>query len=185
MNRSRNNRRKAAVFILIAVMFTFCSCGNNGPGSEPLSEYALGEWKGQFDMAKMMYKSLGDELGIELSPEPEYCNMNISFNDGNSCIISMDKEELAAAAGKCVEPYSSAILGFDTDMLVDIIMQYAVKDMPAESEMEECTYEVDDEQQLITVLDEDGDENVFYLLKDGSLQYEDQDLGQTVTLYKE
>ena len=181
------NKRKG-VFILIPLLISaligLCSCGNNGIESKTLSEYALGEWQGQVDVAKMMYKSLEDELGIELSPDPEYCDVSICFNDDNTCIFTIDTDGFAEAVGKCAEPYVSAIIGFDTEALVDIIMRYVANDMPVDSGVEQCTYTVDEDQLCITVLDESGDENIFYLMEDGLLQYEDKEMEQMITFQK-
>lgn len=181
------NKRKG-VFILIPLLISaligLCSCGNNGIESKTLSEYALGEWQGQVDVAKMMYKSLEDELGIELSPGPEYCDVSICFNDDNTCIFTIDTDGFAEAVGKCAEPYVSAIIGFDTEALVDIIMRYVANDMPVDSGVEQCTYTVDEDQLCITVLDESGDENIFYLMEDGLLQYEDKEMEQMITFQK-
>ena len=182
---SKNSCQKVTVFILLVVIFSLYGCSNNMTSSKSLSEYALGEWNGQVDVAKIMYKSLGDELGIELAPDPEYCDMSLYFNDDNTCTMSIDTDGFATAVGNCVKPYVSAIIGFDTSMFVDVIMQYVAKDMPVESGTEECTYEVGDEQQCIIVSDDNGNENTFYLMKDGTLQYEDQEIGQVFTFYKE
>ena len=43
---------------------------------------------------------------------------------------------------------------------------------------------VDEDQLCITVLDESGDENIFYLMEDGSLQYEDKEMEQMITFQK-
>ena len=181
------NKRKGVfilVLLLIGTLIGLCSCGNDGIGSKTLSEYALGEWQGQADVAKIMYRSLEDELGIDLSPEPEYCDVSIRFNDDNTCIFTIDADGFAEAVGKCAEPYVSAIIGFDTEALVDIIMQYVANDMPVDSGVEKCTYTVDEDQLIITVLDESGDENIFYLMEDGSLQYEDKEIGQVISFQK-
>ncbi len=181
------NKRKVLLILttfLIAVLISMSGCGNNRIGSETLSEYAVGEWQGQADVAQIMYKGLGDELGIELSPDPEYCDVSICFNEDNTCVYTIDTEGFAAAAGKCVEPYVSAVIGFDTETIIDIIMQYVADDIPIDSGTETCTYTVDENQQLITVSDESGDEIIFYLTEDGSLQYEDDEIEQTITFEK-
>ena len=67
---------------LLMLIFYLSSCNNSneiGTREESLSNYILGEWSGQVDVADIMYKELGDELGIDLSPEPEYCDVSISL----------------------------------------------------------------------------------------------------------
>lgn len=172
-----------AILLLLSIVITACGCGSTAGKS--LSEYAIGKWNGQVDVAAIMYQGLGDELGIDLSPEPEYCSMDITFNEDGTYVLAVNMDEFAQAAGKCVEPYVSAIIGFSTESLVDLIMQYVAKDMSAEDGMDKGTYVVDDEQKLITVSDESGDEDTFYLTDEGTLQYEDTEIGQVITFEKQ
>lgn len=172
-----------AILLLLSIVVTACGCG--GAAGKPLSEYAIGKWNGQVDVAVIMYQGLGDELGIDLSPEPEYCSMDITFNEDGTYVLAVNMDEFAQAAGKCVEPYVSVIIGFSTESLVDLIMQYVAKDMSAEDGMDKGTYVVDDEQKLITVSDESGDEDTFYLTDEGTLQYEDTEIGQVITFEKQ
>lgn len=184
----KKRRRWIIAVVLVIVLFCFSGCSGNGIGSssekEPLSSYVLGEWSGQVDVADIMYKELGDELGIDLSPEPEYCGVTVSFQEDQTFVYQVDIDEFAAAAGKCAEPYVSAIMGFSTDALVDLIMQYVAKDIAPETGMEEGTYTVDEEQRTVTISDGNGEENVLQLRKDGSLQYEDTEIDQVITLKK-
>lgn len=183
------NKRQYRVITILLLMMLCClsACGSSigtGEEQEPLSDYVPGEWSGQVDVADIMYQELGDELGIELSPEPEYCGVTVSFREDQTFVYQVDIDEFAAAAGKCAEPYVSAIMGFSTDTLVDLIMQYVAKDIAPETGMEEGTYTVDEEQRTVTISDGNGGENVLQLMKDGSLQYEDTEIDQVITLKK-
>ena len=79
--------------LLLMLIFYLSSCNNSneiGTREESLSNYILGEWSGQVDVADIMYKELGDELGIDLSPEPEYCDVSISFHEDNTYAYTVD-----------------------------------------------------------------------------------------------
>ena len=183
MDMIKIKKRSVAILLLLSIVITACGCGSTAGKS--LSEYAIGKWNGQVDVAAIMYQGLGDELGIDLSPEPKYCSMDITFNEDGTYVLAVNMDEFAQAAGKCVEPYVSAIIGFSTESLVDLIMQYVAEDMSAEDGMDKGTYVVDDEQKLITVSDESGDEDTFYLTDEGTLQYEDTEIGQVITFQKQ
>ena len=94
--------RRMACFILVVVLLLLlggCSGLDNGMHPERLSTNIIGQWHGQVDVAKMIYKELGDELGVELSPEPEYCDLFFEFYEDNTCLIKVDTESFARAAG--------------------------------------------------------------------------------------
>ena len=184
------NKRICGVIAILMLMVAFClsSCsidrGGIDVGEESLASYALGEWSGQVDVADIMYRELSDELGIDLSPEPEYCDVNITFNEDNTYVYTVDVDGFATAAGKCVEPYVSGIMGFSTESLVNLIMQYVAGDISPETGREEGSYTVDDEQMKLTVSDENGNEKILYLMEDGSLQYEDNEIDQVIIFQK-
>ena len=173
--------------LLLMLIFYLSSCNNSneiGTREESLSNYILGEWSGQVDVADIMYKELGDELGIDLSPEPEYCDVSISFHEDNTYAYTVDVVGFAKAAGKCVEPYVSGIMGFSTESLINLIMQYVADDISPETGTEEGSYTINNEQMEITVSDGNGNEKILYLMEDGSLQYEDDEIDQVITFRK-
>lgn len=175
-------KRITAIVIAItfgALMFTGCSLF-----SKPLSEDIVGEWNGQIDVAQVVYKELGDELGIELSPEPAYCPIQLKFDEDNTAVMIIDNEGFAKAVGQCVEPYLSGIFSFDTSGLVDVLMQYVAKDMGSESGTDEYTYQVDDENETVT-LSADGESMTLQRNDDGALELPDDGaLGQTIVFEK-
>lgn len=169
----------------IAFMITgLCACGITEK-SVSLEESVIGQWHGQVDIAKMIYKELGDELGIELSPEPAYCDIYFVFDEDGTYLLKIDSESFAKAVGECAEPYTSAIFGFDTGSLVDIIMQYVAKDMPVDTGEERGTYEVNEDELSVLMSTDDGDEITLVLDNEGHLQYEDEEINQTVILEKQ
>lgn len=173
--------------LLLMLIFYLSSCNNSneiGTREESLSNYILGEWSGQVDVADIMYKELGDELGIDLSPEPEYCDVSISFHEDNTYAYTIDVDGFAKAAGKCVEPYVSGIMGFSTESLINLIVQYVADDISPETGTEEGSYTINNEQMGITVSDGNGNEKILYLMEDGSLQYEDDEIDQVITFRK-
>lgn len=184
------NKIKRCVYAILLLMIVFClgSCSSNSVGidngKEPLSNYVMGEWSGQVDVADIMYKELESELGVNIFPESEYCDVSVSFYENGTYLYRIDIGEFAAAVGKCVEPYVSAIVGFSTGNLVDIIMQYVVNDISSENGMENGTYAVDNEQMIVTMSNENGEERILYLMEDSSLQYDDNEIGQVITFQK-
>ena len=178
---------KKAFAIITALVFSMVlltGCSLFGLGGKSLSDEIVGEWDGQIDVAKAIYKSLGDELGIELSPEPAYCSVQVIFNEDNTGEFVIDNESFARAVGECVEPYTSGLFSFDTSGLVDIVMQYVAKDMDPGSGTDEFTYEVDDKNDAVT-LSTGSDTTTLYRNDDGALEYTDDDeLGQTIILEK-
>ena len=173
--------------LLLMLIFYLSSCNNSneiGTREESLSNYILGEWSGQVDVADIMYKELGDELGIDLSPEPEYCDVSISFREDNTYAYTVDVDGFAKAAGECVEPYVSGIMGFSTESLINLIMQYVADDISPETGTEEGSYTINNEQMEITVSDGNGNEKILYLMEDGSMQYEDDEINQVITFRK-
>lgn len=169
-----------SLLIVLALIFSMCSCGH-----AKLSESIIGEWTGQVDVAKMIYQELGDELGLELSPEPAYCSVTLSFDEGGEAVMKIDQEEFAQAVGQCASPFTSALLGFDTDSLVSLLMQYVSKDMSEESGTDEFTYTVDDENNTVTFTDESGETTVMQLNDDGQLEYDAEEISQVVVFEKE
>ncbi len=179
--------RRMACFILVVVLLLLlggCSGLDNGMHPERLSTNIIGQWHGQVDVAKMIYKELGDELGVELSPEPEYCDLFFEFYEDNTCLIKVDTESFARAAGKCAEPYTSALLGFDTGGLVDIIMQYVAQDIPVDTGEEHGAYTVNDDDCSVLVTKESEESIVMLLDDEKHLQFKDNDIGQIVVLEK-
>lgn len=175
---------KKLITIVIAVMFSVCMLAGCSLFSKPLSETIIGQWNGELDVAQILYKGLGDELGIELSPEPAYCSVQLEFNEDKTAVMTIDTEGFARAVGQCAEPYVSGFFSFDTSGLVDILMQYAAKDMDPETGMEEYTYEVDDENETVT-LSAGGESLTLQRNDDGNLEFADaEELGQTIVFEK-
>lgn len=63
-------------------------------------------------------------------------------------------------------------------------MQYVADDISPETGTEEGSYTINNEQMGITVLDGNGNEKILYLMEDGSLQYEDDEIDQVITFWK-
>ena len=122
--------------------------------------------------------------GVELSPDPEYCDMTMTFNADKTCVMEVDTTGFAKAAGKCAEPYTSAIFGFDTGSLVDLIMQYVASDIPVDTGRETGTYTVDNKNLTVTITNGDGGSDTMYLTKDG-LQYQDHEINQVISFQKQ
>lgn len=179
-------KQVALLIIVIMIGVSITSCGGTWADSEAsFSEYVVGSWSGQIDMAKFLYKGLGDELGVELSPESEYADVGIIFSEDGTFVLEFDKEGMASATGKCLEPYVSLLTGFDTDLLVELIMQEAVKDMPDDTTRIEGEYVLDNDNYIITLINSDAsDDGVMYLDNDGNLQLEDESIGQTLIFKK-
>lgn len=152
--------------------------------SPTMEQYVVGTWSGQVDVAKIMYQGLSKELGVELSPDPEYCDMTMTFNADKTCAMEVDTTGFAKAAGKCAEPYTSAIFGFDTGSLVDLIMQYVASDIPVDTGRETGTYTVDNKNLTVTITNGDGGSDTMYLTKDG-LQYQDHEINQVISFQKQ
>jgi len=190
MKHTKQSKMKKSIIIsvLVLVMTMFTACGS-GEGvlhkNSVLSEIIVGEWYGQVDVAQMVYHDLGKELGIELSPEPVYCDIKMVFNEDGFCAFIIDVKSFSIAVGKCVEPYTSAFFGFDTDFLVEMIMQSVAADIPADTGRAEGHYEVDDENDVIYISTDDGEVETVYLRKDRNLQYEDTKIGQAIIFEKE
>lgn len=169
---------------MIAVMFSVCMLGGCSLFSKPLSKDIVGQWNGELDVAQLLYKELGDELGIELTPEPAYCSIQLEFNEDNTAVMAIDMEGFARAVGQCAEPFVSGFFSFDTSGLVDILMQYVAKDMDPETGTDEYTYEVDDENETVT-LSADGEVLTLQRNDDGNLEFTDaEELGQIVVFEK-
>lgn len=189
MKYTKNSKiKRSAVFsVLILAMFMFTACGSADSvfHKEPvLSEIIVGEWYGQVDVAQMVYRDLGEELGMELSSEPVYCDMKMVFNEDGSCTFIIDVESFSIAVGKCVEPYTSAFFGFNTDFLVEIIMQSVAADIPADTGRTEGHYKVNDENDVVYINTNDGEVDTVCLGEDGCLQYEDNEVGQIIIFEK-
>ena len=78
----------------------------------------------------------------------------------------------------------SGIMGFSTESLINLIMQYVADDISPETGTEEGSYTINNEQMGITVSDGNGNEKILYLMEDGSLQYEDDEIDQVITFRK-
>ena len=167
--------------LTIVLLLSLCACGK-----KPLSENIVGTWKGQFDVAAMMYKELSDELGlgIDIPADPEYCDVTLEFDEAGNCAMVIDVDGMASAVGKCAEPFTSALFGVDTDVIVDLIMQYVAQDIPEDTGVQQGTYTVDDENLTVNMVDETGDEAVLTLDEDGNLVWEDAAFGQTLVFSK-
>ena len=63
-------------------------------------------------------------------------------------------------------------------------MQYVVNDISSENGIENGTYAVDNEQMIVTMSNENGEERILYLMEDSSLQYEDNEIDQVITFQK-
>ena len=63
-------------------------------------------------------------------------------------------------------------------------MQYVVNDFSSENGIENGTYAVDNEQMIVTMSNENGEERILYLMEDSSLQYEDNEIDQVITFQK-
>ena len=105
-------------------------------------------------------------------------------HEDNTYAYTIDVAGFAKAAGKCVEPYVSGIMGFSTESLINLIMQYVADDISPETGTEEGSYSINNEQMGITVSDGNGNEKILYLMEDGSLQYEDDEIDQVITFRK-
>ena len=75
-------------------------------------------------------------------------------------------------------------MGFSTESLINLIMQYVADDISPETGTEEGSYTINNEQMGITVSDGNGNEKILYLMEDGSLQYEDDEIDQVITFRK-
>ena len=170
--------------VLLIVMIVMVSIAFSGCGAKPLSKQIVGDWAGQADIAKVIYKELGDKLGIELSPEPAYCDVSVTFREDGSGEMIIDQESFAQAVGQCVEPYTSAFFDFDTESLVSLLMQYVSKDMDESGGHTEFSYTVDDKSGTV-LLSESSDEMEMVLNEDGQLEYQEEELGQTITFEKQ
>lgn len=151
---------------------------------KPLSKEIVGEWDGQMDVSKAVYKGLSDELGVDLSPEPAYCNVKLVFNEDQTGVLSIDKDGFAQAVGECVEPYTSGIFSFDTSGLVSVLMGYISQGISEESGSEEFTYQVNDDNNEV-ILQNSGSSITVTRNDEGNLEYMDEeDLGQTIVFKK-
>lgn len=177
--------RAIIVVILLVALLSGCRNFTNEANPEKLSDVIVGQWYGQVDIAKMVYKELDDELGIELSPDPAYCDIYFEFEDDGTSIFKIDSESFAKAVGECAEPYTSALFGFDTGSLVDIIMQYVAKEMPADTGEDQGTYDVNDDEMAVSITTESGEVITLIMDNEGHLQYEDEEINQTVLLEKQ
>lgn len=177
---------KCIIILLVMLLnVSLFSCGDsNRNGHVPFSELLIGEWHGQLDVAKILYDELGDELGIDLYPEPEYCDTSITFSEDGSCVMYIDPEGCASAVGKCAEPYVSAFFGIDTSFLVDVIMQCSIKGMSSDSYRSDGTYSIDDENYIVYINCDDGTSGSMFLDGNMNLQYEEDELNQTITFEK-
>lgn len=176
--------------LLLTVAMSLCSCDNIGGSDqetkeELLSDMIIGEWQGQADVAQIVYKEINDELGIDLTPEPEYCDIKVTFYEDGTFAIEIDIDSFASAVGKCAEPYTSALFGFDTDYLVGIIMQYVANDMPVDSGREEGKYIVDNKEEIAILTNADGESEIMHLNEDNCLEYEDDEINQIIAFYKQ
>ena len=63
-------------------------------------------------------------------------------------------------------------------------MQYVVNDISSENGIENGTYAVDNEQMIVTMSNENGEERILYLMEDSSLQYKDNEIDQVITFQK-
>ena len=106
--------KKKSIAVLLLVMMLVCSftaCGSSAglsvsddagtqdgnqtarsskarkKKSPTMEQYVVGTWSGQVDVAKIMYQGLSEELGVELSPDPEYCDMTMTFNADKTCAM--------------------------------------------------------------------------------------------------
>lgn len=174
--------RIIVVSILLVTLLTGCRGFIN---NDKLSDVIVGQWCGQVDVAKIVYKELGDDLGIELSPEPVYCDMYFEFDDDGTVDIELDLEGFAQAVGECVEPYTTAIFGFDTSSLVNIIMKYAAQEISAGTGEEQGVYEVDDEDMTVSITTESGETDELIMDDEGNLLYEDYEIDQIIVLEKQ
>lgn len=75
-------------------------------------------------------------------------------------------------------------MGFSTESLINLIMQYVADDISPETGTEEGSFTINNEQMGITVLDGNGNEKILYLMEDGSLQYEDDEIDQVIKFRK-
>ena len=140
-----SKKKVYVAFFLITLIFLNSACGVKSiiKKEKPLSETVIGQWDGQLDVAKFCYKELGEELGIDISPEPVYSNMYLYFYEDGRFLFKIDIDSFGRALGECSEPYTSALFGFDTGFIVDLIMQYVAQDVPVDSGEEWGTYSVD------------------------------------------
>lgn len=178
-------KKSVVVAIVVSLLMAFASCSSNDENKilDP-SLFIVGQWVGEFDVSQMLYEELSEEVGFDISPEPVYSNVYIVFNEDGTCYMELDTDSFAEAVGKCVEPYVSAIIGFDTNYMVDMIMQQVVSEMESDSFVENGYYELNNETGEVVVESEDGSLTTMYFNKDFSLEYFEEELDQTIIFEK-
>ncbi len=183
-----SQKRKYIAFLLaIILFFTLNGCGVNNifTKDKKLSEVMLGQWNGELDVAKFCYKELGEELGIDITPEPKCCEIYLYFYEDGRFLFKIDIDSFGRALGECAEPYTSALFGFDTGFIVDLIMQYVANEIPIDSGEAWGTYLIDDNNKTITMMTEDGKQETIELTKEGYLEFYEDFWGQVFSLKHE
>lgn len=174
-------KQAISVLLIVSIMIaSLCSCS-----SKTLSNVIIGEWSGQFDVAKLFYKELADELdlGVDVTPEPAYCTATLRFDSDNSFGLQIDINEFTEAVGKCTEPFTSFLFGVDTEWIVSLLMQYIALNTDDESGFISGTYEVNDDERTITLYT-NGAQDDLYWNDDGMLEFRDKFIGQEVAFKK-
>ncbi|MBQ6502058.1 MAG: hypothetical protein IJI87_12035 [Mogibacterium sp.] len=80
-NRIIKHISKTYIVLLVTItLMGLAACGSEDIAADNirLSETIKGEWYGQVDIAKMIYQTISDEIGIELSPNPAYCDVMLA-----------------------------------------------------------------------------------------------------------
>lgn len=173
-----NMKRLIAIATALAVclfMMTGCSLFK-----KPVSKDIIGEWSGQMDVSKAVAKGLSDKTGVDLSPEPAYCNVKLVFNEDQTGVLIIDKDGFAQAVGECVEPITSGIFSFDTSGLVSMLMGYISQSISEDTGSQEFTYQANDDSDEV-ILQNNGSSVTVVRNDDGDLEYMDEEgLGQTI-----
>lgn len=174
-------------FVLVIVssllLMTMAACGISAGKVSP-SDMVVGEWKGEYDVVPIVYEEINNELGFDISMEPVYAGMYFTFNEDGTCLVELNAEEFAAAVGEVVEPYVSAIIGFDTGSIVDLLMQYVASNMNIDDFTVNGLYEVNNNTGEVIVKNEEGSVISLYFTEDFYMEFYEEEIDQTIVLEK-
>lgn len=176
---------KKFVLVVIAslLLMTMTACNITSEDAD-FSDMVVGEWEGEYNVVPIVYNEINKELGFDISTDPVYAGMYFTFNEDGTCLVELDAEEFSVAVGEIVEPYVSAIIGFDTGSMVDLLMQYVASNMDIDDSTVNGTYEVNNDTGEVIVQNEEGNTINLYFKEGGSMEFYEDEVDQTITLEK-
>lgn len=154
-------------------------------GCMPMSRegYLVGEWKGQLNMAQVIYDELLYELDMDfrMQVKPVYADIYLEFDRDGGCRLLLDRQSFSSAIAESVAPFVDMFFDFDTEWLINMMFQYAMGESGIEENEGWYTLDADNRTVIIYL----KDETLFLDFQGRNLKLEAEDIDQTIIFSKQ